>query len=98
MLREVAGLRNGRQADGEPHGDRRLVIAGGWLEVPVEMASVIDVGTVLATTAAGRDGCGGSAEPAPSLRVPTQLAPGSRESRLRGAHSCACRVVPYYGR
>ena len=47
MLREVAGLRNGRQADGEPHGDRRLVIAGGWLEVPVEMASVIDVGTVL---------------------------------------------------
>ena len=65
MLREVAGLRNGRQADGEPHGDRRLVIAGGWLEVPVEMASVIDVGTVLATTAAGRDGCGGSAEPAP---------------------------------
>ena len=37
MLREVAGLRNGRQADGEPHGDRRLVIAGGWLEVPVEI-------------------------------------------------------------
>jgi|SRR5271165_436063 len=98
MLREVAGLRNGRQADGEPHGDRRLVIAGGWLEVAVEMASVIDVGTVLLRRPRAGMGVVGVLSPPPSRRVPTQLAPGSRESRLRGAHSCACRVVPYYGR
>ena len=90
MLREVAGLRNGRQADGEPPGDRRLVIAGGWPEVPVEMASVIDVGTVLATTAAGRDGCGGSAEPAP---VPAGAdATRARQPRVQVARSALLRV------
>ena len=95
MLREVAGLRNGRQADGEPHGDRRLVIAGGWLEVAVEMASVIDVGTVLLRRPRAGIGAVGVLSPPPSRRVPTQLVPGSRESRLRGAHSCACHVVSF---
>src|SRR5271166_3253797 len=90
MLREVAGLRNGRQADGEPHGDRRLVIAGGWLEVPVEMESVIDVGTVLATTAAGRDGCGGSAEPAPGPAGAD--ATRARQPRVQVARSAFLRV------
>ena len=90
MLREIAGLGNGRQADGEPNGDRRLVIAGGWLEVAVEMASVINVGTVLATTAAGRDGCGGSAEPAP---VPAGAdATRARQPRVQVARSAFLRV------
>ena len=90
MLREVAGPRNGRQADGEPHGDRRLDIAGGWLEVLVEMASVIDVGTVLATTAAGRDRCGGSAEPAP---VPAGAdATPAMQPRVQVARSALLRV------
>ena len=81
---------NGRQADGEPDGDRRLVIAGGWLEVAVEMASVIDVGTVHATTAAGRDRCGGSAEPAP---VPAGAdATRARQPRVQVARSAFLRV------
>jgi hypothetical protein len=94
MLREIAGVGNGRQAHGEPNGDRRLVIAGGWLEVAVEMASVINVGTVLLRRPRAGMGVVGVLSPPPSRRVPTQLAPGSRESRLRGAHSCVYRVVP----
>ena len=66
------------------------VAAGGWLEVPVEMASVIDVGTVLATTAAGRDRCGGSAEPAP---VPAGAdATRARQPRVQVARSAFLRV------
>src|SRR5271165_1319211 len=94
MLREIAGVGNGRQAHGEPNGDRRLVIAGGWLEVAVEMASVINVGTVLLRRPRAGMGVVGVLSPPPSRRAPTQLAPGSREARLRGAHSCAYRVVP----
>ena len=81
---------NGRQADGEPHGDRRLVIAGGWLQVAVELASVIDVGTSAATTAAGRDGYGASVEPAP---VPAGAdATRARQLRVQVARSAFLRV------
>jgi len=86
---------NGRQADGEPHGDRRLVIAGGWLEVAVELVSVIDVGTVLLRRPRAGMGAVRVLSRPLSRRVPTQLARGSCESRLRGAHSCACRVVSF---
>ena len=39
----VAGLEMVARLTGEPHGDRRPIIAGGWLEVAVELASVIDL-------------------------------------------------------
>jgi len=94
VLRELAGLEMVARLTGEPHGDRRPVIAGGWLEVAVEMASVINVGTVLLRRPRAGMGVVGVLSPPPSRRVPTQLAPGSRESRLREAHSCVYRVVP----
>jgi hypothetical protein len=44
VLRDVAGLEMVARLTGETHGDRRPIIAGGWLEVAVEMTSVIDLG------------------------------------------------------
>ena len=78
---------NGRQADGEPHGDRRLVIAGGWLEVAVELASVIDVGTVLLRRP--RAGMG-------AVRVLSRPGPGGcrRNSREAAASpGCGKRIL-----
>src|SRR5271166_5963795 len=90
MLREIAGVGNGRQAHGEPNGDRRLVIAGGWLEVAVEMASVINVGTVLLRRPRAGMGCGGSAEPAP---LPAGAdATRARQPRVQVARSAFLRV------
>ena len=67
----------------------------GTVASAAEMASVIDVGRA-ATTAAGRDGCGAGIETAPSRRdADATRARLARESRLRGEHSCACRVVSF---
>ena len=56
MLREVADPEMVATLTASRMVTACLVIAGGWLEIPVEMAPVIDVGDGAATTAAGRVG------------------------------------------
>jgi hypothetical protein len=90
MLREIAGVGNGRQAHGEPSGNRRLVIAGGWLEVAVEMASVINVGTVLLRRPRAGMGVVGVLRPPP---LPAGAdATRARQPRVQVARSAFLRV------
>jgi hypothetical protein len=88
---------SGRRADGEPDGDRRLGSsrAAGWRSRR-GMASVIERRDGDATREAAGVGVVRVLSPPRSRRVLPQLARGSRESRLRGAQSCACRVVSFY--
>jgi hypothetical protein len=88
---------SGRRTDGEPDGDRRLGSsrAAGWRSRR-GMASVIERRDGDATREAAGVGVVRVLSPPRSRRVLPQLARGSRESRLRGAQSCACRVVPFY--
>ena len=74
---------------GEPNGDRRLVIAGGWLEVAVEMASVINVGTVLLRRPrAGMGVVGVLSPPLPAGADATR----ARQPRVQVARSALLRV------
>ena len=87
---------SGRRADGEPDGNRRLGSsrAASWRSRR-GMASVIERRDGDATREAAGVGVVRVLSPPRSRRVLPQLARGSRESRLRGAQSCACRVVPF---
>ena len=86
---------SGRRADGEPDGDRRLGSsrAADW-RLRREGGSCGRRRDGDATTAADRDRCGARVEPAPVTAGLPRVTRGSRV--LRGAHSCACRVVPFY--
>ena len=92
MVREVAGLEMVARLTGEPHGDRRPIIAGGWLEVAVEMVSLIDRTVLLRRTRAGM-GVVPVLSPPRSRRVPMHLreaaaSPGCGELILARAGRC----------
>ena len=64
MLREVADPEMVATLTASRMVTACLVIAGGWLEIPVEMAPVIDVGGRCCYDGRGQGRCGVSAEPA----------------------------------
>jgi hypothetical protein len=73
MLREVADPEMVATLTASRMVTACLVIAGGWLEIAVEMAPVIDVGGRCCYDGRGQGRCGVSAEPARSRRVLTRL-------------------------
>lgn len=84
MLREVADPEMVATLTASRMVTACLVIAGGWLEIPVEMAPVIDVGGRCCYDGRGQGRCGVSAEPA--------LVPASADAtRARQPTSPGCQ-------